>query len=174
VEVYPDTGRVVVTGSVDAAEVVTALEIKLRVTVTIVCRQEPPQLKFSSDDEDDNEEEEEEDDEESSGDQYYYEQTQPENLEHWGPWNPDPDAEWYGMGFPAIRTREPRMADEPVPDPAPWFYNFSLAPQEDDHRMGSLAIRTQEPWMADEPVPDPTPWFYNFSLAPQEDDDHHQ
>jgi hypothetical protein len=36
------------------------------------------------------------------------------------------------MGSLAIRTQEPWMADEPVPDPTPWFYNFSLAPQEDD------------------------------------------
>jgi hypothetical protein len=139
VEVYPDTGRVVVTGSADAAEVVTALERKLRVNVTIVCRHEPPKLEFSSDeDEEDDSDDEEEDDDYSSGGEYYYNQTQPANLEDWAPWNTNPEAEWHGMGFPAIRTREPWSADQPVPDPSSWFefFNFNMGnnspPEGDD------------------------------------------
>lgn len=123
VDVYPDTGRVVVTGWADAEEVVTALEKRLRVTVTIVNRHEPA-LEFSSDEDDSD------DESSSSSDDYYYEQGQPANLEDWWPWNPT--GEWHGMGLPAIRTREPWAADQPVPDPSSWFFNLNLGNNSED------------------------------------------
>lgn len=110
---FEDTNRIVVTGWADVAELQTRLQSRLRRQVNIISSQEP-RLQFSSDEEEEEEE-------------------QPANPLDWWPWNPT--GEWYGMGLPAPRVREPQWSGNPVPDPAPWFFNLTLSdptPRRDD------------------------------------------
>ncbi|CAN6323879.1 unnamed protein product [Urochloa humidicola] len=112
VEVYPDTGRVVVTGWADKAEVVARLESRLRTTVTIVSYRKP-KLEISSADEDDSSDDDGDDDDEEASSSSS-EEDDDDGDQAAGGWNG------------SKRTPQPWSGDEPVPDPTSGFFDFTL------------------------------------------------